>query len=194
MGCLLSLLSKKPTGTECLRQIKEVDDLLQEMLNKYQRQHDDIQKDIVQSLREKQKKDILIHKLRRKKVILYHMDVCRKKIEILMQKQYALEQLNITKMQINAIKNTVKVFKIFNKRHSLEKIEDLQDTLEELSSQFLDVESCLAEASPLIQIDESELEEELDMLESQPLDFPTVPTTGIEIPDSQTKALLTPAA
>jgi len=160
------------------------------MLRKYQRKLDDIQKDILQSIRAKENKDILIHKLRRKKVVLHHMNVCRRKIETLLQKQYALEQLNITKMQIDAIKNTVKVFKIFNKKHSLEKIEDLQDTLEELSSQFLDVESCLSEASPLINIDDSELEKELDLLEKQPLEFPTVPTTDIEMPVSQTKALL----
>lgn len=163
------------------------------MLRKYQRKLDDIQKDILQSIRAKENKDILIHKLRRKKVVLHHMNVCRRKIETLLQKQYALEQLNITKMQLTAIKNTVKVFKIFNKKHSLEKIEDLQDTLEELSSQFLDVESCLSEASPLIDFDDSELEKELDLLAAQPLElleFPTVPTTFVEIPVSQTKALL----
>lgn len=160
------------------------------MLQKYQRQHDEIQTEIVKGLKEKESKTVLLHKLRRKKIILHHMNVCRRKIETLMQKQYALEQLNITKMQIDAIKNTVEVFKIFNKKHSLEKIEDLQDTLDELSSQFLDVESCLNEASPLIDIDESELEEELSLLESQPMDFPVVPVTDIEVKEDHTKALL----
>jgi hypothetical protein len=59
-----------------------------------------------------------------------------------------------------------------------------------LWNQFLDVDSCLNEASPLIQIDESELEEELSLLESQPIEFPVVPVADIEVKKDQTKALL----
>ena len=170
-----------------------MENLLQKMVDKYEKQYEDMHNDLVMSVREKQRKDILIHKLRRKKVILHHMTVCRRKIETLTQKQYALEQLNITKMQIDAIKDTVKVFKIFNKNYSIEKIEDLQEQLEEFSSQIMEVDSCLNEATPLIEIDDSELSDELDELEKETLMFPIAPTDDIELIDSsnQTKALLT---
>tara|TARA_B100000674_G_scaffold158938_1_gene126924 strand:- start:3371 stop:3871 length:501 start_codon:yes stop_codon:yes gene_type:complete len=144
------------------------------MVDKYEKQYDEMHNDLILAVKAKQRKDVLIHKLRRKKVVLHHMNVCRRKIETLTQKQYALEQLNITKMQIDAIKDTVKVFKIFNKNYSIEKIEDLQDQLEEFSSQIMEVDSCLNEATPLIEIDDSELADELDEMES--LMFPSVPT------------------
>ena len=144
------------------------------MVDKYEKQYEEMHSDLMLAVKEEQRKDILIHKLRRKEVVLHHMNVCRWKIETLTQKQYALEQLNITKMQIDAIKDTVKVFKIFNKNYSIEKIEDLQDQLEEFSSQIMEVDSCLTEATPLIEIDDSELADELDELES--IMFPSVPT------------------
>ena len=182
MGCLYTLLFKPVTSTECLMQLKAVEALLQEMLKKYERQHTEILNDIKQSLREKEDKQILLHKLRRKKRVLHYMESTRRKIQSLIQKQYALEQLNITKLQLNAIKETVKVFKIFNKSHSLEKIEDLQDTLEELTTQFMDVDATInSEQAPLIQFDDAELEQELELLANEKVDFPVIPVHEVEL-------------
>jgi len=144
------------------------------MVNKYNRQYDELDADIKRSLRKKEDKALLIHKLRRKKVVLHYIESCRKKMDILMQKQYAIEQLNITKMQLDALKNSVRLFKQFTKQNSLNKIEDLQDTLEELTAQILDVNSALHEAAPLIDIDDSELEMELTELETTLPSFPEV--------------------
>jgi len=178
MGCNLARFFRtKNTGLECLQQIKEVETLLQEMVKKYNRQFIELDADIKRSLRKKEDKALLIHKLRRKKVVLHYIESCRKKMDVLMQKQYAIEQLNITKMQLDALKNSVQLFKQFTKQNSLDKIEDLQDTLQELTDQILDVNSALNEAAPLIDIDDSELESELKELEITLPIFPEAPNS-----------------
>ena len=66
--CTLSLLFKNPTGIECLKQIKEVENLLQKMVDKYEKQYDEMHNDLIVAVKAKQRKDVLIHKLRRKKL------------------------------------------------------------------------------------------------------------------------------
>ena len=165
------------------------------MLSKYQRQHDVLHQDILTSIRDKGDKYIMLHKLRRKKIILHYIDSTRKKIASIVSKQYALENLNITRLQLEAIKDTVKVFKKFNKTHSYEKIDNLKDQLEELTDQFMDVENLITEESTLLQFDDSELEEELNQLKDGSLSFPEIPMHEVEltpVSPSQTIAVLDP--
>lgn len=82
------------------------------------------------------------------------------------EKEYALEQLNITALQIDALKQTVSVFKTFNSRNNYQKIEELQNQYEELTDDLTDINS-LFENQPFIDIDESELEQDLDDLEKK---------------------------
>ena len=123
--------------------------------------------------------------------MLQYMEATRNKIANIVSKQYALENLNITKLQLEALKETVKVFKVFNKTHSYEKIDSLKEQLDELTEQFMEVDSIINEESPLINFDEAELEQELVTLNDS-LEFPTVPIHEVEIkdPSSHTTAVL----
>lgn len=123
--------------------------------------------------------------------MLQYMEATRNKIANIVSKQYALENLNITKLQLEALKETVKVFKVFNKTHSYEKIDSLKEQLDELTEQFMEVDSIINEESPLINFDEAELEQELVTLNDS-LEFPTVPIHEVEIKDpaSHTTAVL----
>ena len=159
------------------------------MLNKYQRRHNELQYDILQSINKKEDKQILIHKLRRKKMVLYYMEKTRNKINNIVSKQYALENLNITKLQLNAIKETVRVFKVFNNSHSYEKIDSLRDQLDTLTEQFMEVDSIINEESPLMQFDDDDLEQELEQLSNGSIAFPQIPTHEVEM--VQTTAELT---
>lgn len=120
------------------------------------------------------------------------MESTRKKIATIVAKQYALENLNITRLQLQAIKDTVKVFKVFSKSHSYEKIENLRDQLDELTDQFMDVDNIISEESSLLQFDDSELEQELEELNDGSFSFPEVPLHEVEltkpVEDSQTIA------
>ena len=95
-----------------------------------------------------------------------------------MHKQYSLEQLEITRMQINAIKASTSVFKSFSKYNPINKIEDLQDTMEELTEDLSDVTNLLS--SGTVEFDDDALEQELIAMEQEPEgaieDLPRVPT------------------
>ena len=127
--------------------------------------------------------------------------MCQRRREVLMNKEYAVEQLNLTAMQIDALKKTVGVFQRFNKYNNVDKIEQLQDTLQELTDNLTDIDGLL-ESQPTLEFDEDELEKELETLnvpEPTPIaTFPVVPQTTIpqdtwnDTPDqSQAASLLT---
>ena len=133
-------------------------------------------------LKNKEDKSILINKLKRKKILEHYMKVCQQRREVLMNKEYAVEQLNITAMQIEALKKTVDVFQHFNKHNNIDKIEQLQETLQELTDNVTDIDGLL-QSQPMLEFDEQELENELNMLETPTitpvatLAFPQVPQT-----------------
>jgi len=154
--------------------------LLQEMLSKYGRQLHQVEEDLRYGLRNGQPKSSLITKLRKKKIILHYMNQCRQKIDSIVQKQYALEQLDITAMQVEAMKGTAKVLKSFSKTHNIEKIEELQENMADLQDQIMEINEVIG-AEPLM-FDESELEDELMSIMNEPaptpvstVEFPLVP-------------------
>jgi hypothetical protein len=151
--------------------------LLQEMLSKYGRQLSELELDIKSGIRRGVSRPILLTKLRKKKIVLHYMDQCRKKIDAIVQKQYALEQLNITAMQIEAMKGTAKVFKTFTKTHNIEKIEHLQENMTDLQDQIMEINDTIG-ADPLM-FDEDELLEELDELANEP---DTTPIATVSFP------------
>lgn len=158
--------------------------LLQEMLSKYGRQLAELEMDIKSGIRRGLSKPTLLTKLRKKKILLHYMEQCRKKIDAIVQKQYALEQLNITAMQIEAMKGTAKVLKTFTKTHNIDKIEQLQENMVDLQEQIMEINDTIG-SDPLL-FDEDELMEELNEIASEPditpvatISFPVVPENKI---------------
>jgi len=185
MGCLLSLIPMSRSNThKCLQHLRKIDMLLQEMLSKYGRQLAELEMDIKSGIRRGLSKPTLLTKLRKKKILLHYMNQCRKKIDAIVQKQYALEQLNITAMQIEAMKGTAKVLKTFTKTHNIDKIEQLQENMVDLQEQIMEINDTIG-SDPLL-FDEAELMEELNEIASEPditpvatISFPVVPENKI---------------
>lgn len=152
-----------------------------EMLSKYRRQVADIEADIKHGLKRGYNKQSLISKLRRKKIIIHHITQCEQKIDILVQKQYQLEQLNITIMQIDALRDTTKIMKTFTKTNNIEKLEQLTDTMNELQDNIMDINKSLN--TDILDFDDDELEHELNELnQTDPniiATFPVVPQDEI---------------
>ena len=76
------------------------------------------------------------------------------------------------------------MFKDFNKKNNIDKIEELNDTMQELTEQVLEINETLG-SEPLIDIDENELLAELDSLVVEPnrsivstIELPMVPQNG----------------
>lgn len=162
MGCNLI----RPTGHECLKKLLLVEGTLQEMINKYERQEEDITDSIKTRLADGVPKRKLVNAMRRKKTVQHYIHVCEKRVESIVAKRYAMEQLNITKMQVDAMRDTSVVFKQFVKLHDVDKVEEMQETLQELTEQVMDINTVF-ENDTLV-FDDDELEAELNRLVDSP--------------------------
>ena len=163
-----------------------------EMLSKYRRQVADIEADVKHGLKRGYNKQSLITKLRRKKIITHHITQCEQKIDVLVQKQYQLEQLNITIMQIHALRDTTKIMKNFTQTNNIEKIEQLTDTMNELQDNIMDINESLN--TDILDFDDDELEHELNELKrTDPTiiaTFPVVPQDEFLSPETLEKQRL----
>ena len=127
------------------------------MVNKYDRQRQRLDDSIRDGLKRNEDKSVLIQKLKQKKIVIHYMNQCRQRINQVMQKQYAVEQLNLTAMQIEALQETVGVFQTFNKKHNMDKIEELQSTMADLTDQVMDINETIGSEPLLDDFDEDEL-------------------------------------
>lgn len=164
-----------------------------EMLSKYIRQIEEIEADVKHGLKRGYNKNILINKLRKKKIISHNITQCEQKINVLIQKQYQLEQLNITIMQIDALRDTTKLMKNFTKTNKIEKIEQLTDTMSELQDNIMDINEQLT--IDVIDFNDDELEHELAELNSGLetniiATFPIVPQNDITSSDNKEEQIL----
>jgi hypothetical protein len=190
MGCKWS--TAKNNLKKCLSDLQQVLVLVEKLKEKYRQQQISLQAEIMRDIKQKVDKKNILGKLKRKKIIEHYVDVCQKRIDVIIEKEYALEQLNITSLHIEALKSTVSVFKTFNTKNNYEKLEELQTQYEDLTDDISDINSLL-ENQPFIDIDEDELEKDLKELENDLLPQPFVATIEetIHLPDvPQTEAVL----
>jgi len=109
---------------------------------------------------------------------MHYIFQCEKRTESMVAKRYALEQLELTAMQIEAMKSSTTVLKKFTKTHNITKLEELQSTMEDLQADVMDIDELLS--TDMMSIDEDDLEAELIKLSEQPhvvstIAFPMVP-------------------
>jgi hypothetical protein len=136
------------------------------MISKYERQEEEITENIKTRLADGVAKKKLVNAMRRKKVVQHYIDICSKRVESIVAKRYAMEQLTITKMQIDAMKDTSVVFKQFTRLHDVDKVEEMNETLQELTEQVMDINNVF-ENDTLV-FDDDELEAELNSLVESP--------------------------
>lgn len=164
--------------------------LLNEMKGKYRRQVQEVMDNITRDLHTRDRKILFSH-MRKKRIIVHYINQCDSKLEVILQKKYALEQLSITAMQIEAMKKTANVFKKFNRDHNIEKLEQLQDTVTGLQDDIMEIDSVLA--TDTMDFDEDELERELNSLMNKPAIVATFPVFQMPtVPEHDVKARLLP--
>ncbi len=173
---MLRCFKKQVDLKKAIKDMRQVEAVLYDMVHKYER----IRKETKTKFAESTKKSRKLLFLKKIKTLDFHIHNCEMKIAQCVHKQYSLEQLEVTKLQIDAIKASTSVFKSFSKYNPIHKIEDLQDTMEELTEELSDVTGLLA--SGTIEFDEDELLEELRSLETGECaeqmmeELPSVPT------------------
>ena len=183
MGCFASIYSK--TTTDVITELKQLDMSLREMVYKYDIQLEKINNELKIKVAEKAPKDRLIVLLRQRKILRNYLTQCENRMTVCTQKQCSLEQLEITKMQLDAIKSTSKIFKRFTNRHTVEKVEQLQESMCALQDDMMDISDILNQPT----LDDLDVEDELDELMALVgTDTPdTMDTTGTEFPVSDTE-------
>lgn len=164
---------KKPVSVErAIKEMRQVEAVLQDMIYKYEKIRIETR---IKFKQETAKRRKLMH-LKRIKTLEHHITQCEAKIIACVNKQYALEQLEVSKMQIEAIKSSTSIFKSFSKYNPIHKIEDLQENMEERLEDLADVTDLLT--SGTVEFDDDELLAELNDIEGEQMieEMPEVPT------------------
>ena len=159
MGCVYSVFRAKTT-TDVITELRQLDMSLREMVYKYEIQLDRTNAELKQKVSDKAPKDRLMILLRRRKILLGYLGQCENRLTVCTQKQCSLEQLEITRMQLNAIKSTGRIFKRFTKKHTVERVELLQESLCALQDDMMDISDILDQ--PVI--DDVDVDDELEEL------------------------------
>ena len=170
---------KKPVSVEkAIKEMRQVEAVLQDMIHKYER----IKVETRVKFREETVKRRKLMHLRRIKTLEHHITQCEAKLIACMNKQYALEQLEVSKMQIEAIKASTSIFKSCSKYNPIHKIEDLQESMEERLEDLADITDLLT--SGTVEFDEDELLAELNDIEGEQIveELPEAPTNAPAAP------------
>mgnify|MGYP006088077327 CR=1 FL=1 len=173
--------SKAIQIVESIQSLQNVEQTLQCLIDKYQKQIDE------QRSKAKKKmncKSESIRHVKRILVIRHHQKQLENRMLSLLHKRYTLESLNVTKMHLNAIKLTTKTFKQFLKANDIDKVEDMQETLSEMISDACELNEVISSTDLIDGIDDDDIENEYNEMLSeiqhpvQPqIEFPTVPTS-----------------
>lgn len=159
---------------EVIKNMRQCEVVLRDMIFKYER----IERETKLKFKEEKTKSRKLVHLKKIKTLRYYISQCEMKIATCVHKQYALEQLEVTRMQIDAIKASTSIFKNFSKYNPIEKIEDLQEKMESNLEDLSDISDLLSTST--LEFDEAELLDELnsmeDVEEQMVEDFPEVPT------------------
>lgn len=141
---------------------QHVEVMLREMIVKYEQQHEECTAEVRANLDNRPK---ALRLMRKRKLLESHIAGCETRLHTCMQKQCALEQLEIAKLQIAALKQSSTLFQRFSRRNSAARIEELTETMQELSDNLMDVNDLLQ--TPLAPVDDDEVLEELNAMEAE---------------------------
>ena len=166
---------------EAIKNMRQCEAVLRDMIFKYER----IERETKEKFRQETAKNRKLIHLRKIKTLRYYIHQCESKIASCVHKQYALEQLEVTRMQIDAIKASTSVFKSFSKYNPIEKIEDLQEKMEENLEDLSDISDLLSTST--IEFDDEELLSELNNVceEEMVEELPVAPSTPLPSPKAE---------
>jgi hypothetical protein len=176
---------------DCIQQLQQVEVTLGKLIEKYEKQ---IREQKMQARNKMNHKGDCMRHVRSIRIIKHHKTNLERRLDACMTRRYHLESLNVTNMHIKAIQTTSATFKHFLKQNDVEKVAEIQDTLEEMIEDACEINDIVAKDS--FSVDESDIEEDYKLLlaeiqypcdiqerksESGELVFPQVPVEKFEI-------------
>ena len=182
MGCAYSVFHRKTTA-DVIFELRQLDMSLREMVYKYEIQLERTDKELKEKVSD-YPKDRLLILLRRRQILRGYLSQCENRLTVCTQKQCSLEQLEITRMQLEAIKSTGRIFKRFTKRNTVERVEHLHESMCALQEDMMDISDILDQ--PVIEVD---VEDELEELMKELPEFPELPTVPVpeRVPEPELK-------
>ena len=176
--------SKAVQIIESIQSLQNVEQTLQCLIDKYQKQIDEQRSKAKQKMNSKSEST---RRLKRVLLIRRHQQQLESRMLSLLNKRYTLESLNVTKMHLNAIKMTSNTFKHFLKANDIDKVSDMQETLTEMISDACDITEVISSTDSIEGIDDDEIEKEYqDMLgETQKTNDPVTQMVFPNIPSRQ---------
>lgn len=159
---------------DCIQQLQQVEVTLGHLVDKYERQIREHQLEARSKMN--WKPDCMRH-VRSIRVIRHHKAQLEKRLTACMSKRYQLEALNVTKMHLNAIKNTSSTFEHFLKENQVERVTAIQDTLTEMIEDACEINEVISQ-EPL-DIDDDDIEDDYNSMVAE-LQFPTAPTGRLQ--------------
>jgi len=157
-----------------VRELKDVTLMLRELILKYEKERKTNEVALRQALLNGNRTHQLIA-LRKRKTLDFYIDGASRRLHTITEKQYAVEQLSVTKLHLDAMQHTSQIFKIFARKNSVDKVERLCDTLSDLTDRVLEVDELLQEP---LDLDDATLAEELREIELEGM--PEAPVTKPE--------------
>ena len=170
--------SKAVQIIESIQSLHNVEQMLQCLIDKYQKQIDEERRKAKQNMNSK---SLSTRHLKRVLLIRRHQQQLESRMLSLLNKRYTLESLNVTKMHLNAIKMTSNTFKHFLKANDIDKVEEMQETLTEMISDACEINEVISSTDSIEGIDDDEIENEYQDLLEETLVFPSVPSGSVVI-------------
>jgi len=170
--------SKAVQIIESIQSLHNVEQMLQCLIDKYQKQIDEERRKAKQNMNSK---SLSTRHLKRVLLIRRHQQQLESRMLSLLNKRYTLESLNVTKMHLNAIKMTSNTFKHFLKANDIDKVEEMQETLTEMISDACEINEVISSTDSIEGIDNDEIEKEYQDLLEETLVFPSVPSGSVVI-------------
>jgi hypothetical protein len=158
----MGMACPKLTTQMVVSSYQHVEVMLREMISKYETQHAECTVEVRANIGNRQK---ALRLMRKRKLLESHIASCETRLHTCMQKQCSLEQLEIAKLQIAALKQSSTLFQRFSRRNSVARIEELTETMQELSDDLMDVNDLLQ--TPLAPVDDEEVLQELSAMEAE---------------------------
>ncbi len=160
--------------------LRDTQEQLVQMRQKYEEQLDEISEAICNAKqmpqdtahRREKRKNRLMDLLRRRKMLSHYVTQTDKRLHLINSKMLALDQLQISQMQIDAVRSTAQAFATFQRRvGGLDSVEDASEKLDEQMSMLTDLTAVLEdqELYPMLDMNDDDLMQELEELDEPEL-------------------------
>ena len=173
---------------ECIQELQKVEKTLQNLIDKYTKQ---IREQTRMARAKMYNKPDAMQHIRTIKIIKMHKQKMVDRLASCIAKRYQLESLNVTKMHIEAVKQTTYTFERFLEHNDIDRVARLQDTLTEMIEDACEINDVLQQPLTTDTIDEDELEDEYETLCNE-VQLPSLPQAPTRLPETHTSTLLQP--